>query len=81
MKDTGVISKYQLVLNFWKDGNIRVRQVELLVKTKWLTVDQADTIYTHPRLQTPLVVADSYSYEAVKAIRMGYGNLLATQTI
>ena len=81
MKDTGVISKYQLVLNFWKDGNIRVRQVELLVKTKWLTVDQADTIYTHPRLQTPLVVTDSYSYEEVKAIRMGYGNLLATQPI
>jgi hypothetical protein len=47
-----------------------IREVELLTKTKWLTREQADDIYTHDRARTPLVDADPYSPETVTQYRM-----------
>jgi hypothetical protein len=47
-----------------------IREVELLTKTKWLTREQADDIYTHDRARTPLVDADPYSPEIVTTYRM-----------
>jgi hypothetical protein len=67
--DVTITPQYRLVLNRWTAGTITIRQVELFVKTEWLTREQADNIYTYPRAQTALVIADPYSYEAVDAIR------------
>jgi hypothetical protein len=47
-----------------------IREVELLTKTKWLTREQADDIYTHDRAQTPLVDGDPYSPETVTTYRL-----------
>lgn len=69
MADVITTPQYRLVLNRWMAGTITIRQVELFVKTEWLTREQADTIYTYPRAQTALVQADPFSYEAVEAIR------------
>lgn len=69
MSDVAITPQYRLVLNRWKAGTITIRQVELFVKTEWLTREQADLIYTYPRAQTPLAQADPYSPEAVDAIR------------
>ena len=74
MSDIAITPQYRLVLNRWKAGTITIRQVELFVKTEWLTREQADTIYTYPRAQTALVIADPYSYEAVEAIRQEVSN-------
>lgn len=62
--------QYRLVLNRWTAGLITIRQVELFVKTEWLTRDHADLIYTYPRAQTPLVAGDPYSAEAVESYRL-----------
>lgn len=72
--DVTITPQYRLVLNRWQAGTITIRQVELFVKTEWLTRDQADLIYTYPRAQTPLAQADPYSPEAVEAIRQEAGN-------
>ena len=74
MSDIVITARYRLALNSWKNGTITIRQVELFVKTEWLTRDQADTIYTYPRAQTALVIADPFSYEAVEAIRQEVSN-------
>jgi len=61
---------YRRTLARWIAGTITIRQVELFVKTKWLTREQADDIYTHDRAQTPLVIADPYSPEIVTQYQM-----------
>ena len=61
---------YRRTLARWIAGTITIRQVELFVKTKWLTREQADDIYTHDRARTPLVDADPYSPEIVTQYRM-----------
>ena len=61
---------YRRTLARWIAGTITIRQVELFVKTKWLTREQADDIYTHDRAQTPLVIADPYSPEIVTTYRL-----------
>lgn len=72
--DVTITPQYRLTLNSWKAGTIAIRQVELFVRTEWLTRDQADLIYTYPRAQTALAQADPYSPEAVDVIRQEAGN-------
>ena len=69
MADIVITARYRLVLNSWKNGAITIRQVELLVKTGYITREQADTIYTYPRLQTSLALKDPWSPEAVQQYR------------
>jgi hypothetical protein len=61
---------YRRTLARWIAGTMTIREVELLTKTKWLTREQADDIYTHDRAQTPLVIADPYSPETVTTYRL-----------
>ena len=70
MADVAITPQYRLVLNRWTAGTITIRQVELFVKTQWLTRDQADLIYTYPRKQTELVLNDPFSVEVVEAYRL-----------
>lgn len=70
MADVAITPQYRLVLNRWQNGTITIRQVELFVKTQWLTREQADLIYTYPRKQTDLVLNDPFSIEVVEAYRM-----------
>jgi len=70
MADVAITPQYRLVLNRWTAGTITIRQVELFVKTGWLTRDQADLIYTYPRKQTDLVLNDPFSIEVVEAYRL-----------
>lgn len=70
MADVAITPQYRLVLNRWTAGTITIRQVELFVKTGWLTRDQADLIYTYPRKQTELVIDDPFSVEVVEAYRL-----------
>lgn len=70
MADVAITPQYRLVLNRWTAGTITMRQVELFVKTQWLTRDQADLIYTYPRKQTDLVLNDPFSVEVVEAYRL-----------
>ena len=69
MADIVITARYRLVLNSWKNGAITIRQVELLVKTGYITREQADTIYTYPRAQTALVDADPYNVEVLLKIQ------------
>lgn len=68
MADVTITPQYRLVLNRWQAGTITIRQVELFVKTGWLTRDQADLIYTYPRKDTELVRNDPFSPEIQDAI-------------
>jgi hypothetical protein len=68
MADVPITPQYRLVLNRWQAGTITIRQVELFVKTGWLTRDQADLIYTYPRKDTELVRNDPFSPEIQDAI-------------
>ena len=70
MADVEITPQYRLVLNRWTAGTITIRQVELFVKTGWLTRDQADLIYTYPRRQTQLVLDDPFSVERVEEERL-----------
>ena len=70
MADVAITPQYRLVLNRWQAGTITIRQVELFVKTGWLTRDQADLIYTYPRKQTDLVLNDPFSVEVVEFVRL-----------
>ena len=70
MADVAITPQYRLILNRWQAGTITIRQVELFVKTGWLTRDQADLIYTYPRRQTDLVLNDPFSVEVVEAYRL-----------
>ena len=69
MADVVITPQYRLVLNRWTTGAITIRQVELFVKTGWLTRDQADQIYTYPRKQTELVLNDPFTPERLGEIR------------
>ena len=68
MADVAITPQYRLVLNRWQAGTITIRQVELFVKTGWLTRDQADLIYTYPRRDTELVRNDPFTPEIQDAI-------------
>jgi hypothetical protein len=68
MADVAITPQYRLVLNRWQAGTITIRQVELFVKTGWLTRDQADLIYTYPRKDTELVRNDPFTQEIQDAI-------------
>ena len=61
---------YRRTLARWIAGQITIREVELLTKTRWLTREQADEIYTHERAQTPLVDGDPYTLEIVTQYRL-----------
>ena len=69
MADVAITPQYRLILNRWILGLITIKQVELIVKTGWLTRDQADEIYAHGRAQTPLAVNDPYSSDIVLEYR------------
>ena len=68
MADVAITPQYRLVLNRWQAGLITIRQVELFVKTGWLTREQADLIYTYPRKDTELVRNDPFTPEIQDAI-------------
>ena len=68
MADVAITPQNRLVLNRWQAGTITIRQVELFVKTGWLTRDQADLIYTYPRKDTELVRNDPFTPEIQDAI-------------
>jgi hypothetical protein len=68
MADVVITPQYRLVLNRWQAGTITIRQVELFVKTGWLTREQADLIYTYPRKDTELVRNDPFTPEIQDAI-------------
>ena len=70
MADIAITPQYRLVLNRWQNGLITIRQVELFVKTGWLTREQADLIYTYPRKQTELVLNDPFTLERVEEERL-----------
>jgi hypothetical protein len=70
MAEIAITPQYRLVLNRWQAGTITIRQVELFVKTGWLTRDQADQIYTYPRKQTDLVLNDPFTTENLERIKL-----------
>ena len=67
MTPTGSL-RYRLISTNWQNGLLTIRQIELFVKTAWLTREQADQIYTLPRKQTQLVVDDPYTPERAYSI-------------
>ena len=69
MAEIAIIPQYRLVLNRWQAGLMTIRQVELFVKTGWLTRDQADMIYTYERKQTELVINDPLTPERLYTIQ------------
>lgn len=70
MAEVAITPQYRLVLNRWQAGTITIRQVELFVKTGWLTREQADVIYTYPRKQTQLVLNDPFTPENLERIKL-----------
>jgi hypothetical protein len=74
MADVAITPQYRLVLNRWQAGLITIRQVELFVKTGWLTRDQADLIYTYPRKDTELVRNDPFTLERLADIQNNVEN-------
>ena len=76
MTEIAITPQYRLVLNRWQAGLITIRQVELFVKTGWLTREQADMIYTFPRKPTELVINDPLTPERLYTIQEAInGNL------
>lgn len=70
MSDFVITTQYRLILARWQNGLVTIRQVELSVKTGWLTREQADMIYTYPRKQTRLVIDDPLTLERIEAARL-----------
>lgn len=70
MADVTITPQYRLVFNRWIAGTITIRQVELFVKTEWLTREQADLIYTYPRKETQLVLSDPLTPEKLVEERL-----------
>lgn len=68
MTPTGSL-RYRLILLGWQNGTVLIRQVELAVKTGWLTREQADQIYAYPRKPTELVLNDPFTTERLEEIR------------
>lgn len=69
MADVAITPQYRLILRRWQDERVTIREVELFVKTGWLTREQADLIYTYSRKQTQLVIDDPYTPERVYIIQ------------
>jgi len=69
MAEIVMTPQYRLILRRWQDGRVTIREVELFVKTSWLTREQADLIYTYERKQTPLVVEDPLTPERMAMIQ------------
>jgi hypothetical protein len=69
MAEVAITPQYRLVLNRWQAGRITIREVELFVKTLWLTREQADMIYTYPRKPTELVLNDPLTPERLYTIQ------------
>jgi hypothetical protein len=61
---------YRRTLARWIAGTMTIREVELLTKTKWLTREQADNIYTYPRKETQLVLNDPLTPERLAEVRL-----------
>jgi len=68
MADITLTPQYRLILRRWQDGRVTIQEVELFVKTGWLTREQADLIYTYPRNKTQLVLDDPYTPERAYSI-------------
>lgn len=62
--------RYRLISTNWQNGLLTIRQIELFVKTAWLTCEQADQIYTLPRKQTDLVLNDPLSDDTIETTRL-----------
>lgn len=69
MTDIVITPTQRLVTYGWMSGMVTIRRIELLVKTGYITRDQADMIYTYPRLQTSIAIADPWSPEVVEKYR------------
>lgn len=69
MADVAITPQYRLILRRWQDGRVTIREVELFVKTGWLTREQAELIYTYTRQPTILVFNDPYTPERVSGIQ------------
>lgn len=69
MTPTGSL-RYRLISTNWQNGLLTIRQIELFVKTAWLTREQADHIYTLPRKQTDIVLNDPLSDDTIETTRL-----------
>jgi len=69
MTPTGSL-RYRLISTNWQNGLLTIRQIELFVKTAWLTREQADQIYTLPRKQTDIVLNDPLSDDTIETTRL-----------
>lgn len=69
MTPTGSL-RYRLISTNWQNGQLTIRQIELFVKTAWLTREQADYIYTLPRKQTDIVLNDPLSDDTIETTRL-----------
>ena len=69
MTPTGSL-RYRLISTNWQNGLLTMRQIELFVKTAWLTREQADQIYTLPRKQTDIVLNDPLSDDTIETTRL-----------
>jgi hypothetical protein len=69
MTPTGSL-RYRLISTNWQNGLLTIRQIELFVKTNWLTREQADEIYKLPRKQTDLVLDDPLTDDTIETTRL-----------
>lgn len=69
MTPTGSL-RYRLISTNWQNGQLTIRQIELFVKTAWLTREQADQIYTLPRRQTDIVLNDPLNDDTIETTRL-----------
>ena len=69
MTPTGSL-RYRLISTNWQNGLLTIRQIELFVKTNWLTRGQADEIYELPRKQTDLVLNDPLTDDTIETTRL-----------
>lgn len=69
MADIVLTPQYRLIMRRWQDGRVTIREVELFVKTNWLSREQADLIYTYERRQTQLVMDDPLTPERMAIIQ------------
>lgn len=70
MADVAITPQYRLILRSWQDGRVTIREVELFVRTGWLTREQADEIYKLPRKQTDLVLDDPLTDDTIETTRL-----------
>lgn len=69
MTPTGSL-RYRLISTNWQNGLLTIRQIELFVKTNWLTREQADEIYKLPRKPTNLVLDDPLTDDTIETTRL-----------